>query len=470
LRASEISRIIGMMRARNTTVVIAGTCAAAAALIAGACLPSALTYVADAGAAPDAQYERDGEGAGPDAASPYHPISDSTYWTTFDTRRLDAGALSFQGGLFDGRYIYLVPSTADAIVARYDTSAGGGFGDPSSWSTFDAGGLGYAGGVFDGRYLYLVPYDLDGSADGLVARYDTRGDAGFGSPQSWTSFDTSGLGGGAYELRGGAFDGRYVYFVPRGSQQPVNAPRGVVARLDTQNDAGFGSDASWSTFDTTSVRPEARGFVGAVFDGTRYVYLVPRLDDPDAAGDGVVARFDTKNNAGFGSDASWITFDTQTVTTQAMGYLGGVFNGRYLYLVPFAADYAARLDTQSEAGFGQATSWTTFDVNGLGYGPSGYATGAFDGRYVYFAPFQSAVGAAPPNTIFARVDTSAGASFDDAGSWSEYASDAGGYYGSVFDGRYVYFVPTISGIVARFDARDPDADASCDPRFNCSFY
>jgi hypothetical protein len=97
---------------------------------------------------------------------------------------------AYNGGHFDGRYVYFVPSQQDSGVmhgdiVRYDTQ--GAFTSAASWSGADltsAGMLnsanyqGFIGAVFDGRYLYLIPWDNaqpPNSASGWVARYDTTG-------------------------------------------------------------------------------------------------------------------------------------------------------------------------------------------------------------------------------------------------------------------------------------------------------
>jgi hypothetical protein len=66
------------------------------------------------------------------------------------------------------------------------------------------------------------------------------------------------------------------------------------------------------------------------------------------------------------------------------GFFGGVFDGRYLYLVPSYADAVARYDT--EAPFADAASWTMFRATSLSASATHFHSGAFDGRYVYFVP------------------------------------------------------------------------------------
>jgi len=203
---------------------------------------------------------------------------------------VNPSASGFIGGIFDGRYLYLVPHNNGAhsgIMARYDTQAP--FGTGTSWSslgisTTNTSAIGFQGGTFDGRYVYLAPIN-NGAFDGLVPRYDTR--SGFTSGSSWVTVNvTTTVNSAAKGFFGGAFDGRYVYFVPNFS----GTFDGVIARYDTQ--LAFQSAGSWNTFDVANVNANATGFIGAVFDG-RYLYLVPGTQN-DNTPSSTVARFDAK--------------------------------------------------------------------------------------------------------------------------------------------------------------------------------
>jgi hypothetical protein len=80
-----------------------------------------------------------------------------------------------------------------------------------------------------------------------------------------------------------------------------------------------------------------------------------------------------------------------------------------------------------------------------------FVGGTFDGRYVYFVPWDTG--------IIARVDTTA--PFTASSSWQFLSIDVGsgsGYQGATFDGRYVYFAPYGTGPTpkyVRFDAKSP---------------
>ncbi len=364
---------------------------------------------------------------------------------------------------FDGRYLYLVPNSngaPDGVVARYDTT--GTFSDRHSWTTFDLGATnanagGFIGAVFDGQYVYFVPWQNDTGSDGLVVRYDTR--ASFTDLSSYLSFDVAtNKSAAAVGFSGAAFDGHYIYFVPSYDAQSLTHD-GVLARYDTR--ATFTDADSWMTFDIGTVNPTSAGFAGATFDG-QYLYLVPNHNNTDY--DGVVTRYDTQSSS-LGS--SWTTFDTATLDGGPAGFAGATFDGQYIYLVPYADQnvvdgLVTRYDTRAE--FTSGESWSVFDTAQLNTQAVGFIGATFDGRYVYLAP---AFGG-----IVVRCDTRA--AFADPSSWTaldttSVNASAAVYFGAAFDGRYVYLVPDSNGTVARFDAKTPPALPSI-PEFGASFY
>jgi uncharacterized protein YfaQ (DUF2300 family) len=384
--------------------------------------PSTVAPPTDAGA-PDAPVRSDAR-VQPEGGAQYNDIDQPSYWSFFDTTAVSPRASGFAGAAFDGRYVYLVPQNAagtGAVVTRYDKTMT--FVNPASWSTFDpttvlvdGGTLGFNGGTFDGRYVYLVPLET-----GVAVQYDTQ--ASFSSTTSWSTFDTRTLSSGTEGFAGAAFDGTYVYLVPN---QVGSSPSSTVLRYNPT--APFGAQLSWSTFDASATGPGAAGFVGAVFDG-RYIYFVPNLFSIilryDVKGQfgaaaswtaldtnlvivneqgffggvfdgdfiylvphtgGVVARFDTRLE--LEAQAAWSQFDTTSLSPQAAGFSGGAFDGRYVYLVPFndgALDgVVARYDTTLS--FTTASAWSTFGVNTLGSSAQGFVGGLFDGSYIYLVP------------------------------------------------------------------------------------
>ena len=324
-----------------------------------------------------------------------HEIDNPSCWSYYETSRFVDIAQAFNGAVFDGRYITVINSTSapPSAQVRYDTQ-----GDfvSTGWSSFypntSAIGVGWRGGTFDGRYVYLTPRLLTSSSTGnFAARYDTQ--ASFASSASWTGFNITTASGTVDQsipaYSGATFDGRYVYFAPTSHPMGTGSTStfvasGKVARYDTQ--ATFNAAASWSYFDLVGVDPAAAHFNGVVFDG-RYLYFVPI-----AMTNARVARYDTQ--ASFTAAASWTTFETTSLNAHAGGFRGGVFDGRYVYLIPTSAEGTSiyrciftRLDTQGS--FADAASWSVVDAATLSNGTSfamRFSGGAFDGRYVYMIP------------------------------------------------------------------------------------
>jgi hypothetical protein len=284
-------------------------------------------------------------------------FSTETSWTEFDLAEPDGGA---DGG------------TDGGSVDSYEATDGGG-------GNF----VGYQGAVFDGRYVYLVPYgSLSGVNSGRVARYDTTGS--FGANASWSTFDTTTKDPAAAGFSGGAFDGRYLYLVPC-TYTPADGGIGAVGSIAVQLDttAAFESPASWTTFDTTAESPYAAGFSGATFDG-RYVYFAPSRGQAGFFST-VVARFDTQGT--FVDVAAWSAFDTSPLnpdpTVYDWDYEGAVFDGRYVTFVPTNGSRLLRYDTESA--FSTTTSWTSVAVVSLVPASHGDFAGAvFDGQRIYF--------------------------------------------------------------------------------------
>jgi hypothetical protein len=449
---------------------------------------------------------------GLDASPPPDAASDARYyalkngptsdggpgtWTFFEPSTVDTNARNFQGGTFDGRYVYFAPDS-NGTVTRYDTQ--GSFIGNAAWTTFDTTTLspaaqGFSGAVYDGQYVYFVPYHSVATGyEGLVVRYDTHGAFAGGGP-AWTVFDTNTLpvpnGGPTLAgFNGGVFDGRAVYLAPYfdGTRQSGVAryaiEGGTVPEAGATTDAGdsgthdggdagaaeagppeFGTASQWSWFDMSTLNDNAAGYLGGAFDG-RYLYLVPYTNNAGASG--VVARYDT--DASFVSNGAWSFFDTSGIDTSSVGFIGAAFDGRYLYLVPHSKTIVTRYDTLAGS-IDKTSAWSTFDVSQIVYvdgGTASFSGAAFDGRFVYLVP---STAAGQSFGVVARYDT--WSTFEATCAWtaydiSELNAAAIGYYGAIYDGQYLYFAPK-GTVVARFDTKTPGAMPTL-PAFNGSFY
>ena len=229
--------------------------------------------------------------------------------------------------------------------------------------------LSFKGAVFDGRYVYFIPEaDPSDVPGGKVVRYDSQ--SPFDGAASWSMFDTVRVNPKAQRFNGGTFDGRYLYMAPAGGTK--EGERGFAARYDTQ--ASFEETSSWSTFDTTMLDPWAFEFAGAVFDG-RYVYFA-------AASGGRTPRYDTQGS--FEDPLSWSLFDAQMhVKEQPQNFRGVVFDGRFVYFLP-SGWFGTRYDTTAD--FAEPLSWSGFGKNAFPLGDTPTAGGMFDGRYLYLIP------------------------------------------------------------------------------------
>ena len=312
-----------------------------------------------------------------------------------------------------------------------------GFGDlqaSSCWDTVDfadvapGAAVGSTQGIaFDGRYMFFVP-----RPGAVVLRYDTT--APLGARGSWAQFDVRAELGFAPGFSGAVFDGRFVTLVPRSSSP-------LVVRYDTTRT--FGDKASWDSFDPTSLDAAAVGFAGGVFDG-KFVYFVPQEH-------AIVLRHD----ASAAAQSGWQKFDLAPLQLGTLSaFWGGVFDGRGITLAPEGDGVAVRFDTTGS--FTSASSWSKFDAGALRNGET-YQAGAFDGRYVFMGP-----GAA--EGIVCRYDSQAG--FTDGAAWKLFDMNAlspklGLFQGAAFDGRFAYFTPvgTTNGaknrLLVRYDTTKP---------------
>ncbi len=122
-------------------------------------------------------------------------FEDLRSWEAYDAANTSGlNTNGYDGAAFDGRYIYYIPfyegneskEGFHCRVLRYDTLKT--FQDPSAWEAADGGVFtyppnpgGFNGGAFDGRYVYFSPWREDPDENdardytphGKVLRYDT---------------------------------------------------------------------------------------------------------------------------------------------------------------------------------------------------------------------------------------------------------------------------------------------------------
>jgi hypothetical protein len=411
----------------------------------------------------------DGNG-GPDApqesgvVTTYNDLGSLQLWQSIDLGKVNSDFTGYVGGAFDGRYLYFAPSQ-NGLAQRYDTQAA--FDSATSWAHFDTTTLKWDaqkfwGAVFDGRYVYFVPeQDFNHTTDagsyttygGVVARFDTKGT--FTDATAWAIYDTTDLDSNAGGFAGAAFDGQYIYFA---DHENNSSSDDTIARYDQK--APFTTASSWSLFKTGSFDSSTGGFTGALFDG-RYIYF-----GQDDTGSGRHVQYDTKG--AFGTAAPWLTFVGTTLNPLAVGYSGMGFDGHNVYFAPStnnSGPHGLALRYDSKQVFALAAAWTLFDTSALVKTAVGFAGTAFDGRYMYFAPHDNGAN----SDTLVRFDTHG--TFTDATAWGAFSTktvdpNAYGFFGALFDGQYVYFVPNASTVVVRFKTKTP---ASMPPGYSGSF-
>jgi len=313
------------------------------------------------------------------------PFGSDASWSRFDVQgQLDPN-FSPAGALFDGRYVYLVgrfSSSDRGIVVRFDTTMP--FGSAASWQKFDVttvngADAGFCGAVFDGKYVYLVPYQNANGVSGRTVRYDVS--SPFTATTSWSDFDLTTVQPRAAGYCGGIFDGRYIYYVPKLAAGDAGlAANGLVARYDTTQP--FAAAASWAAFDLTSVDPRAAFFQSGAFDG-RYVYFVP-TSEADAPYGRTIARLDTQ--AAFSDPGSWSTFTVGGLTSGAGFGGAAFDGRRLFFPAwnPAPAQDGPVVIFDTTAPFATAASWSAVDTAAMGLGGN-LGTPGFDGRYIYFS-------------------------------------------------------------------------------------
>lgn len=218
---------------------------------------------------------------------------------------------------------------------------------------------------------------------------------------------------------GTVFDGRYLYIIP--AYTGAGADASTFVRYDTQS--SFTSASSYSTFDSTALTANAKNYYGGAFDG-RYIYFTPYVSSANA-GRSIFLRYDTQG--AFNSTSSWTTYDVTALNAAFVGFASAAFDGRYVYFGPTISSaqhgYWLRYDTQG-SGFNVAGSWTSYKPFGLQV----VSTAGFDGRYVYW----SEVGGFQTY----RYDTYG--SFTSAGSWTASTAIPALPGAFVYDGKYMY--------------------------------
>lgn len=256
---------------------------------------------------------------------------------------LSATLKGFSGCVYDGTYIYLIPSNNGSAVlsgncARVNpatanwTAVSSIQGSPLTGVTTldlratDPKLCGFYGGVITASHVYFVPY-YNGVYSGKIARVPV-------SSFLLSSIETLDLASVSSILtgyRGGVYDGRYIYLAPYyNNRDPINYPgqlpdyHGKVVRIDAE----LFSLESVVHIDLQSVNTNLKGFEGLSLNTSgKYLYLCPNQNLTS----GLVARIDVSRFTNAGTVS---TSDLTAIHGGAVGYSSGVSFREFVLLAP----------------------------------------------------------------------------------------------------------------------------------------
>lgn len=311
----------------------------------------------------------------------------------FDVTTINPSLKGYSGVAFDGRYLYYAPlsntmGVFHGFVIRCNTL--NEFQNVDSWESFDITTLnsqacGFVDAFFDGQFVYFIPYH-NTQHHGLVARYNTR--ESLDSPDAWSFFDlTQNLDPNCRGFVSGDFDCRYLYLAPY--QCSWTQYNGRMVRFDTKS--AFDDTNSWKMFDSESKWPESRGFHGVV-STLDHTYFIPYVRE-NRDYHGFLVRH--QKNTEFDDPNNWSNIDLTSIHPLAKGFVGGCFDGRYLYLAPYfngieRHGLVLRADTTRD--LMDVTSWETFDMTSLHIDNRGYFGAVVHGDFIYMLPHCKAEG------------------------------------------------------------------------------
>jgi hypothetical protein len=356
--------------------------------------------------------------------------------------RTPATPAIFMSGLLDDVRIYSRALSANDIVSLFNFTGGG---PPTDTQPPVLSGGAPSGTLSAGTTSTTLSVTTDESA---TCRYSTTAGTSFSSMTN--TFTTTGATSHSTTVSALVDGSSYTYYV-RCRDAALNANgTDFLISFSVASSTGnpFQTSSNWAAFDphANGVGTAPFGFHGGIFDGV-YVYFIPH-----AAGNKEVMRYDTTSP--FNAASSWEAYDPHPPSGGG-GYSEGAFDGRYVYFAPhdngvISLGEVLRFDTTQPFPFNNPSSWQAFDPsqNGVGTSPKGYWGALFDGRYVYFAPeWQRTIG---EHGEVLRYDTTL--PFTAPSSWRTYdpgangvGTDPDGYKGIITDGTFIYFVPYYNG-------------------------
>eukprot|EP00698_Gefionella_okellyi_P014756 TRINITY_DN4100_c0_g1_i1.p1 TRINITY_DN4100_c0_g1~~TRINITY_DN4100_c0_g1_i1.p1 ORF type:complete len:1242 (+),score=192.79 TRINITY_DN4100_c0_g1_i1:125-3850(+) len=338
---------------------------------------------------------------------------------------------SYLAALYDGRFMYFAPE--GYMLLRYDTStAFDSFASGIGFAAMDLRTIPacvpditrcklYGDGLYHNERIILIPQNTDQ----LLIIYNTRFE--FSDVRGYSVLDLSSQCSHCSYTRA-CSDGTYVYMAPD-VQMPGSVPISTALQIRISDGSVVAADiTSVAALNSPALAPSAVQFIGSVFTG-RYVVFIPRS--------GVMAIWDVMAVA-FGTTSAW-----SLVSLGAGTYSNFVTDGRYVYMMPVTSGSTVlRVDTMCPF-FAVAVLSSTIA------GPLSAAV--FDGRFIHMAPGALATVGYRYDTTQALVPVSGTAWQTNFWGVGRPAGLQFAYASGGFDGRYVYFVARGTYAVLRFD-------------------
>ncbi|WP_274364956.1 S-layer homology domain-containing protein [Paenibacillus thermotolerans] len=173
-------------------------------------------------------------------------------------------------------------------------------------------------------------------------------------------------------------------------------------------------------------------FVGGVYDG-RDVWMIPFNESHVVKVDG-----STGDMTAYGDWPAGLSLGTDGFF--AGSFLGGVYDGEYVWMIPYNASHVVRLDPVT----GEMTAYDNWP-DGFVKGNHAFSGGVFDGEYVWMIPAEA------DRVIRLDADTGEMAGYM---AWPDEANlGVNPFVGGVFDGRSIWMIPYDADQAVKLDTQ-----------------
>jgi len=323
----------------------------------------------------------------------------------------------YRGAAFDGEYVYYSPyynnHERHAGMLRYDISQD--FQNHNAWEPFNLppkisamhDGIeievnisGFQGALYKEPFVYYVPYHVDNGYGSVVLRYDTN--------MQFDNFEAYAYHGLFDVYEDGVVHKNFIYFSPHLDYK--NEINTFPLRYDTQKP--FGLHTSWEKHSLEN----NTSYIGAE-SAMDKIFYAPW--NTNTSINSTIAIYDTHGS--FTDNSSW-----ELIDIPYDGYTGAAFNGEHVVFVSIWCSFNECDEGHSNFIFLEPN---TLEISYLEI-PNASYNGIINARGIlYPVPYSLDV-----DPVFLKMDGFQTESFTPS-----IAKSA--YWGGVFDGKYVYYSP-----------------------------